>query len=239
MLIGFTKNIQLISFCKTLKNWGLPLLLMSATCIYVASIYAASCDFNKLGNLARSRYGEEAYKSIVELNQLVSQLKQASDIEKLTQINNFFNRKMRFAEDIELWNKVDYWATPLESIGVQGGDCEDFSIAKYIFLKVANVANDKLRLTYVRAVLYNQDIKTVRAHMVLSYYATPQSEPLILDNLIPDIMPASARTDLSPVFTFNDKGLWVTGSTSQSSSSQASLSRWRDVLARIKADGIE
>lgn len=233
MLIGFKKNTQLISLRKIIKSWGLLLLLLSATCIY-----AANCDFNKLGNLARSRYGEEAYKSISELNQLVSQLKQASDIEKLTQINNYFNHKMRFVDDIELWNKVDYWATPLESIGVQGGDCEDFSIAKYIFLKVANVANDKLRLTYVRAVLYNQDIKTVRAHMVLSYYATPQSEPLILDNLIPDIMPASARTDLSPVFSFNDKGLWV-GNSNASSSSQASLSRWRDVLARIKADGIE
>ncbi len=233
MLFGFTKNSRLISLCKTIKSWGLLLLLLSATCIY-----AANCDFNKLGNLARSRYGEEAYKSISELNQLISQLKQASDIEKLTQINNYFNHKMRFVDDIELWNKVDYWATPLESIGVQGGDCEDFSIAKYIFLKVANVANDKLRLTYVRAMLYNQDIKTVRAHMVLSYYATPQSEPLILDNLIPDIMPASARTDLSPVFSFNDKGLWV-GNSNASSSSQASLSRWRDVLARIKADGIE
>jgi len=233
VLISFTKNTRPISLCKTLKSWGLFLLLLSASCIN-----AASCDFDKLGNLARSRYGEEAYKSISELNQLVRQLKQASDIEKLTQINNFFNRKMRFVDDIELWNKVDYWATPLESIGVQGGDCEDFSIAKYIFLKVANVANDKLRLTYVRAVLYKQDIKTVRGHMVLSYYATPQSEPLILDNLIPDIMPASARTDLSPVFSFNDKGLWV-GNSNASSSSQASLSRWRDVLARIKADGIE
>lgn len=236
MHIGFT-HFRLLAcllhatkYCRSL--W--LMILMTCTCLY-----AASCDFNKLSNYARQRYGEEAFKSITELNQLISQIKQASDNEKLTQINNFFNRKMRFADDIELWNKVDYWATPLESIGIQAGDCEDFSIAKYIFLKVANVPNEKLRLTYVRAELYNQDIKSVRAHMVLSYYATPQSEPLILDNLIPDILPASARKDLYPVFSFNDKGLWVAGSTNQSASSQTSLSRWRDVLARIKADGIE
>ena len=75
--------------------------------------------------------------------------------------------------------------------------------------------------------------------MVLSYYATPQSEPLILDSLIKEISPASQRKDLSPIFSFNDKGLWVGNSNKPKSDSQSHLSKWRDVLLRMRADGLE
>ena len=158
---------------------------------------------------------------------------------KLKAINDFFNQKIRFTDDIDLWGQTDYWATPLETIGKQAGDCEDFTIAKYTFLKILNISNDKLRLTYVRAEISNQNGVFIRPHMVLSYYATPQSEPLILDNLIPNIIPASSRKDLSPIFSFNSKGLWVGNSSDRKGDAQSHLSRWRDVLFRIQADGIE
>lgn len=206
--------------------------------ICFTGIYAAAYDLNKLSSLAKLRYGEEAYKNILELQDLITALKSAPETEKLRQINDFFNRKINFAEDIDLWGKSDYWATPLESIGRQAGDCEDYSIAKYTFLKILNVPNEKLRLTYVRAEIVRQDRRAVLAHMVLGYYATPQSEPLILDSLVPEIMPSSNRRDLTPIFSFNDKGLWV-GSGSQSKGDSTShLSRWRDVLMRIQMDGI-
>lgn len=207
--------------------------------ICFTGIYAAGYDFNKLSGLAKQRYGEDAYKNILELQQLITQLRTASEADKLKQINNFFNQKIAYAEDIDLWGSSDYWATPLESIGRQAGDCEDFSIAKYVFLKILNVPNEKLRLTYVRAEIMNLDRTAVRAHMVLSYYATPQSEPLILDSLVPEIMPSSSRKDLTPIFSFNDKGLWVGSSSKPKGDAPAHLSRWRDVLTRMQADGIE
>jgi predicted transglutaminase-like cysteine proteinase len=213
------------------------MLLMLACFGY---IFAAGYDFNKLSNLAKQKYGEEAYKDFQELQQLTTELKSTSEAEKLKQINDFFNRKITFTDDINVWGQVDYWASPLESIGLQAGDCEDFSIAKYIFLKAVNIPNDKLRLTYVRAELTNQQgQKSVRAHMVLSYYLTPQSEPMILDNLTSEILPASSRKDLSPVFSFNDKGLWVGNSSKPKSDSLSHLSKWRDVLTRMQVDGIE
>jgi len=201
-------------------------------------LYAAGYDFNKFSSLAKQRYGEEAYKSTIELQELITTLKSAPESEKLKQINDFFNRKINFGEDIDVWGKSDYWATPLESIGRQAGDCEDYSIAKYTFLKTLNIPNEKLRLTYVRAELMQQDQRVVLAHMVLSYYATPQSEPLILDSLVPEIMPSSSRKDLNPIFSFNDKGLWVGTSSKPKGESTSHLSRWRDVLTRIQADGI-
>jgi predicted transglutaminase-like cysteine proteinase len=216
-------------------------LIALATLIFFffTGIYAAGYDINKLSSLAKIRYGEEAYKSVLELNQLVIQLKSASEADKLKQINTFFNQKMEFGEDIDIWGQSDYWATPLESLGRGAGDCEDYSIAKYIFLKILNVPTEKLRLTYVRAIITTQDISVAKAHMVLSYYATPQSEPLILDSLNPEILPASSRKDLTPIFSFNDKGLWVGSSSKPKGDASTHLSKWRDVLTRIQADGIE
>ncbi len=179
--------------------------------------------------LASQRYGQEASKTVGELQALTQRLQPASDIEKLTQINDFFNQKIRFVDDIDVWGISDYWATPLESIGQQAGDCEDFAIAKYVFLKVLNVDNSRLKLTYVRAEINNGSTRALRAHMVLSYYQTPQSEPLILDNLTPEILPASSRKDLSPIFSFNDTGLWVGSSSKPKGEAQSNLSRWRDV----------
>jgi predicted transglutaminase-like cysteine proteinase len=206
---------------------------------FAAYLYAGDIQFNRLSDLAKQRYGEQAQDSIKQLSVLIARVGSASEEEKLTAINNFFNEKLAFVDDIYLWKTSDYWATPLESIGVKAGDCEDFSIAKYVFLKALNISNEKLRLTYVRAQLYEQDVKVVKAHMVVSYYQSPNAEPLILDNLTPEILPASQRPDLSPIFSFNDKGLWVGASTQPKASSQQHLSKWRDVLLRIRADGIE
>jgi predicted transglutaminase-like cysteine proteinase len=212
-------------------------LMLIGVC--VSYLYADGVQFNRLSDLAKQRYGDQAQQSVQELNQLLNRVNTSTDEEKLIAINGFFNQKLEFVDDIQLWKTSDYWATPLESLGMHAGDCEDFSIAKYVFLKALNIPNEKLRLTYVRAQLYDQDIKVTRAHMVLSYYKSPTSEPLILDNLTPDILPASQRTDLNPIFSFNDKGLWVGGSTQPKASSQQHLSKWRDVLLRIRADGIE
>ena len=44
--------------------------------------------------------------------------------------------------------------------------------------------------------------------MVLAYYPQPNTEPLILDNLVTSVRPASRRPDLTPVFSFNSEGLW-------------------------------
>jgi len=202
-------------------------------------IFAQGYDFNKFSSLARLKYGDEAFKLATELNQLVGQLKSAPESEKLKQMNDFFNRHIEFGDDIFVWGVSDYWASPLESIGKGAGDCEDFSIAKYVFLKILGVPNEKLRLTYVKAQFMRDGALTIQAHMVLSYYATPQSEPLILDNLNTNILPASSRTDLSPVFTFNDKGLWVGNSTKPKGDASTHLSKWRDLLVRINQDGLE
>lgn len=200
----------------------------------------AGIDYDRLLMLARERYGEPAYHTIQELRSLISGLKTQPELYKINEINRFVNQKIaHFEEDIVIWGQSDYWATPLESLGKRAGDCEDYSIAKYMFLKAAGIPTHKLRLTYVRAQIGGPESKIFQAHMVLSYYANANADPLILDNLISDIKPASRRQDLRPIFAFNDDGIWVGRGKSAQGDSSSHLSRWRDLLKRARDEGIE
>ncbi len=117
-------------------------------------------------------------------------------------VNDAINRQVKWVDDNTHWGMEDYWATPAESVGSAGGDCEDFSIAKYYLLKELGVPLERLRITYVRALKLNG-----QAHMVLAYYATPDADPMILDNLDARVKSASQRDDLEPVYSFNDDEL--------------------------------
>lgn len=152
--------------------------------------------------------------------------------EKLELVNNFMNLT-QFVSDLKHWGKEDYWATPIEFLSTDGGDCEDFSISKYFTLRALGIADEKLRITYVKElVIYNE------AHMVLAYFPTPDAEPLILDNINPTIRPASSRTDLLPVYSFNGSGLWLAKEQTgrgQSVGGSDRIGHWRDLQSRLRS----
>jgi predicted transglutaminase-like cysteine proteinase len=172
---------------------------------------------------------------VVAWRKLMEEASALPDNDKLNRVNTFFNRRMLYKTDIEVYKLEDYWATPLELMGHGAGDCEDFSIAKYVTLRLLGVANERMRLIYVR---YQSGGAPPIAHMVLGYYSQPTEEPVILDNLVSSIRTASMRPDLSPVYSFNSDGLWVGGATSSSADPTTRLSRWRDLLDRMHQDGI-
>lgn len=148
------------------------------------------------------KYGSLAVVRIKAALKLVNRIDPLSEREKLDEVNRFAN-KVRFTSDQIAWGKKDYWAKPVEFLGRDKGDCEDFVITKYFMLRKAGVPAEKLFFTYVKALKLNQ------AHMVLSYYETPKSIPLILDNLNHKVLPASKRNDLAFVYSFNAKELYL------------------------------
>jgi predicted transglutaminase-like cysteine proteinase len=148
----------------------------------------------------------------------------AAEAAMLTEVNRMLNR-VPFVDDAVHWREVDYWATPAETIGSNGADCEDFSIAKYFLLKELGIPIERLRLTYVKSLRLNQ------AHMVLAYYARPDAEPLVLDNLEDAVRPASQRRDLVPVYSFNDEEVWV--ELRGRSGSPQQLRNWRALTERL------
>lgn len=148
------------------------------------------------------KYGKRAQIRLQKWQKLMKDLKNADERTKLKEVNDFFN-KSRFVDDIIHWKKKDYWATPVEFLVTNGGDCEDFTIAKYYTLKALGVNISKMSIAYVKALKLNQ------AHMVLTFYSSPRAEPIVLDNLIPQIKKASKRKDLLHVYSFNGDNLWL------------------------------
>lgn len=201
-------------------------------------LVAGAQDADRMLRTLTTRYGNDAQNLYRNWRELVAQGSGQADVEKLRRVNDFFNRRIRFSDDTVVWSQVDYWATPLETIGRAAGDCEDFTIAKYFSLIELGVPPNQLRFTYVRARIGAPDSGITQAHMVLSYYASPSAEPLVLDNLIGEIRPASRRPDLSPVFSFNSDGVFMAGADRPTSPVDR-LARWTDLLLRMKTEGYE
>lgn len=169
-------------------------------------VVTLSCDpsffTQEVLHKVETKYGNYAKRRVESLNTLLVSLQGKDEKEKLEKVNAFFNQ-MQFVSDEVLWKQKDYWATRMEFLGKGAGDCEDFVIAKYFTLKQLGVPTTKLFFTYVKAVKFQQ------AHMVLTYYETPKSIPLVLDNINFQILPATKRADLIPVYSFNGDALYL------------------------------
>ena len=214
------------------QRWRLQLLwlvLLSIPLLLSASQPLSSEDL-KLVKRAEETYGPRAGKRVTSWRTLAMQNRAAglTERQKLEKVNQFFNQ-MRFIDDIKLWRKKDYWATPLEFLGAAGGDCEDFSISKYFTLLELGIPDEKMRMVYVKALDYNQ------FHMVVAYYETPASVPLILDNLVGAIRPASQRADLVPIYSFNGSHLWLMKARGQGelAGQSSRLGLWTDLRNRM------
>jgi predicted transglutaminase-like cysteine proteinase len=199
----------------------------------LVTVAAMGADEARLQRRAAA-LGVQAEAGLQQLWPLIHRARALDPAAQLRAINQFFNRHIEFATDEQAWGQVDYWASPLESLHKRRGDCEDYAIAKYFSLLAAGVPLARLRLVYVRAQL---DDGPVQAHMVLAYYPGAGGETLILDNLVDEVLPASRRSDLVPVFSFNSDGLWQGVGTVGAGDPLLRLTRWRELLAKVRAEG--
>ncbi len=193
---------------------------------------------NEVIALAVKQYGEGAASLLRKWREILHSDKSLNDAKKLEAVNQFFN-SVPYVSDLEHWGKADYWATPLELLASNGGDCEDFAIAKYFTLRELGVPNERLRIAYVTALLMNQGQMKFQGHMVLTYFSTPDAEPLILDNLQGKILPASQRKDLAPVYSFNGDSLWLAkemSGRSQPAAGSDRINRWQDMQWRMRRE---
>lgn len=208
---------------------GLWLLLLFAGSFAVAAFPGFSSDFLAY---IEEHYGGRAQSTMKDWEQLVSDSRDLAESDKLRAANLFFNKRIWFLDDREHWDREDYWATPMQTMATLGGDCEDFVIAKYFTLREIGVADQRLRLTYVRSTLID------KPHMILAYYRTPSAAPLVLDNLMDDIKPASERPDLTPVYSFNGQSLWQAKEFGRGRQigSAGSVELWVDVTQRMRQE---
>jgi len=206
------------------------MLMLAAAAALPSSAWDAG-----LLHAAAQRLGTHALAAVGPLQEVLAAARAVDDLERLQVINRFFNQRIVFRPDTEVWGVEDHWTSPLEVLARGQGDCEDYAIAKYASLLAAGVSRERLRLVYVRVRLPGQ--AEDQPHMVLAYHAEPGAEPLVLDNLRPEVLAAGQRPDLTPVFSFNDEGLWQGTGSTRAGNPLVRLSRWRSVWARTLEEG--
>jgi predicted transglutaminase-like cysteine proteinase len=133
---------------------------------------------------------------------LVAQVKAAGDpMAQVRKVNDLINAH-RYIEDRPNWNKDDYWATAFEFLK-KNGDCEDFSITKYMLLKAAGYPVENMRVFAVR--LRNQG---GIGHAILVVYQG--NKAWVLDNRVAPVMEASrVALEFQPVLSMNEQMWWV------------------------------
>lgn len=216
---------------------ALPSLLLVAALVVSGAVAAGlSLGEQVLGQVERI-WGRNARDRIVAWQTLLAAERGAPEARQLAVVNAFFNR-LPNVDDATQWGADDYWATPLELLAANGGDCEDFAIAKYFTLRDLGVPESRLRITYVKLMLREE--QRIEAHMVLAYYPSADAEPLILDNRAPEIRAASARSDLLPTYGFNGEGLWLAKERGRGRRVEGGtrLTAWQNLQERMKNEPV-
>ncbi len=231
----FTRSILGAYRCPPARAYSAGVLLLAAlmSLSLAADVFTGEAfrvDRNLLKRI-EGQHGKEPVQRILAWEELIRKEKNAGDLQKIEQVNRFFNR-MAFVNDIDLWGVEDYWATPIEFLVKGAGDCEDFAIAKYFTLKAMGMPEEKLNIAYVKALQYNMH------HVVLLYYAKAGAEPLVLDNLTGEIALAYQRIDLMPIYSFNGTGLWLAHRRGQGKLAGASsrIIPWHELMQKMAAD---
>ena len=175
------------------------------------------------------KFGKTAVTRLTDLTALVKDKAEIDEAGQVKYVNDFFNQ-IPYYTDIVHWKIKDYWATPFEKMTTNGGDCEDYSIAKYFALRELGVDDKKLRIMYVKAINWSEP------HMVLIYFPKPEDIPLVLDNINKQILPATKRKDLVPVYSFNADGIWLAKSrgTGKRVGESKRISLWTDLRNRME-----
>ena len=178
------------------------------------------------------KYGLGASMRVEKMNKLLHLIKKDSVQKQLLAVNDFFN-EVPFSTDEQRWGQEDYWSTPLEFLGVNEGDCEDYVIAKFFALLNLGIAQEKLYFTYVTYLPSNQ------AHMVLTYVETKNSMPLVLDNTNKEALLASQRHDLRHVYSFNAEALYLNKQKALGQIVPSGLKknrRWVEFLSQVRME---
>jgi len=191
-------------------------------------------NFGKVETLVRQRHGSAGLKAYNDWHAALIDLASRPVALQLAGVNDFFNKHVRLDSDLRVWGRDNYWATPGETLGKGRGDSENLAIAKYFSLSALGIPAERLRLTYTRPA---SGTAKVAIGMVLAYYPAPNADPLILDARMPAIKPASERSDLKPVYSFNSLGVW--GNPAGVAGRGDNLPVWQDLLVRARNEGFE
>lgn len=147
-------------------------------------------------------HGEDAAcpREVRNWRESIERLHGLAGLELLTSVNAAVNRLITYRDDSAAYGKIDYWATPMESL-TGYGDCEDYAVVKYLSLIELGIPHDRMRIVILK------DRARNIGHAVLA--VTLEGGTYILDNVIARPTPDSALAHYQPIYSFNMDDQWL------------------------------
>ncbi len=128
---------------------------------------------------------------------------------ELGEINRAINLKIKPKSDLALYGTDDVWSSPLATLAIGAGDCEDYAIAKFVALQEAGVSADDLRIVILR-----DDIRK-EYHAVVA--ARLDGNWLVLDNRHMVMVEDQQMRQYHPVLLIDHDGVKLYSDTPEGS----------------------
>ncbi len=129
---------------------------------------------------------------------MLERAKGKSRTEQLKMVNAYLNASP-YIQDIANWGMEDYWETLFEFF-TRNGDCEDYSIAKYVSLKRLGFDKDQMRIVILR----DNNLRIM--HAVLA--VREGGNTYILDNQIKQVLQDTRIRHYEPIYSINEYAWW-------------------------------
>ena len=118
---------------------------------------------------------------------------------RLGEVNRALNLAIRPINDLAQHGQIDVWTTPLATLALGGGDCEDYAIAKFAALPWAGIAPDDLRIVVMHDTIHGEDHAVAAARL--------DGRWLVLDNRRMAMVEDSAVRNYRPTFVIDQHGV--------------------------------
>lgn len=142
------------------------------------------------------------------LEKIAKQVEGKSLGEKVGLVNTMVNNSIRYQSDQALYDEIDHWATPDETLARASGDCEDFAVLKMTALMRAGLPSKSLSLVVLR------DNRRGVFHAILA--VTTSSGTFILDNARVKVAMDTDLPNYQPLYSLSGNRAWIHGSRSTS-----------------------
>lgn len=135
---------------------------------------------------------------------ILGSLKDVGFREKLDRVNRGVNQLLTYRRDTATYGRLDYWASPAETLARSAGDCEDFAILKMAALLEAGIPANSMSLV----VLQDQSMGVFHAVLAVS----TGSGTFILDNVRNAVVRDTSLPSYVPLYSFSTDRAWIHGS---------------------------
>ena len=161
-------------------------------------------DFLPMNNGKMNLLPARDYSAVSNWMNELEKMRSLSRMKQLKAVNTYINA-YPYRPDLAKTGMAERWNPPPELFR-QGGDCEDYVVAKYLSLAHLGFNDDRLRLTILTLPRTRRTDPRRRMHAVLAVYINDTA--WILDNLSDDVYDHKTAFSYRPILSVNRNTLW-------------------------------